>query len=131
MIELGVWDGPGPTSSLTAQHPSGSLMSDPGDGWTVVGKDGKFWRPEEGSPADRSAPDTAWDAQGATSTAEGCLQHVAKLQNQLESSKFFSSLRAALSRSGATMTSTCIVPPPPLMMNTVTSPPERLNTQAY
>lgn len=80
-------------------------MSESGDGWTVVGKDGKFWRPEDGSSSgggDCPAPrDTSCDAQGATSTAEGCLKHVAKLQKLLKGSKFFSSLRTALAQSGA------------------------------
>jgi hypothetical protein len=79
-------------------------MSDPGDGWTVVGKDGKFSRPEVGMRAGGAliAPDSSCDAQGATSTAEGCLQHVAKLQKLLEASKFYGSLRSAMSQSGAT-----------------------------
>lgn len=78
-------------------------MSESGDGWTVVGKDGKFWGPHEGSAGCAGAPrarDTSCDAQGPTSTVEGCIKHVVKLRKLIEDSKFYSSLRAAVARSG-------------------------------
>jgi hypothetical protein len=80
-------------------------MSDSGDGWTVVGKDGKF-RQEATSRTggDGNTQDSCCDAQGVTSTVTGCLQHVAKLQKLLEDSKFYHSLRTAISQSGALLT---------------------------
>lgn len=77
-------------------------MSESGDGWTVVGRDGKFWRPDEESTCGgghHRARDTSCDAQGSTSTAEGCLKHVSKLQKFIEDSKFYSSLRTAIAQS--------------------------------
>jgi hypothetical protein len=76
-------------------------MTGSDDGWTVVGKDGKFSGPGTHSAnANGAAVATCCDAEGATSTVEGCLQHVTKLLKELEGSNFYGSLRTATDKSG-------------------------------
>lgn len=87
------------------------LMSQDDDGWTVVGKDGKFWWSEQGSSAagrNSASADTAHLAQAATSTAPGSLQHVLKLQKALEGSDFYASVRAAIDQSGIPQCTICL-----------------------